>query len=231
MTVIPEGWAEEGEGEGWEGTNEYAEAAVVPVRVTFNENERVSPEFAACVTWTVPVIGANLPIQVLQRQYHRYKSKFMATFPAPGTLYYNTKYEPLTNPSPTGFAVTIAGTAASAAVITPGVPATGVNVQNPNPYAVQVVINAAGAAITNVSVNGVTMGVAAGTYYVPAFGAISVAYTLGPPTWLWTNPAPVAATGGTIPLLEYDAEPAMWFIASIAGIQLSVIDELYGRVQ
>lgn len=146
MSTVPEGWAEEAEGEGWAGTNEYDRTVVVPVKVMFDENQRVSPEFASCNTWSVPAIGAGTPIQVLQRQYHRYKAKFMVTFPGAGTLYFNTKYEPLSNPSPSGFSVTVA------------------------------------AAIT-------------------------------------------------MPLQEYDAMQPVWFIASIPGIQLSVMDELYGRVQ
>jgi hypothetical protein len=65
--------------------------------------------------------------------------------------------------------------------------ATGVAQQNTNTYPVQVVISANGATITNVSVNGITVGTAAGTYTVPAFGSISVAYTVATPTWVWTN--------------------------------------------
>lgn len=68
----------------------------------------------------------------------------------------------------------------------PAVAATGVAVQNVNGYPVQVVISANGATITNVSVNGVTVGTAAGTYTVPAFGAISIAYTVATPTWVWS---------------------------------------------
>lgn len=69
----------------------------------------------------------------------------------------------------------------------PAVPATGVAQQNNNPYPVSVVISANGATITNVSVNGVTVGTAAGTYSVPAFGSISIAYSVATPTWVWSN--------------------------------------------
>jgi hypothetical protein len=72
-------------------------------------------------------------------------------------------------------------------VITPATPATGNAIQNPFPYPVQVVIGANGATITNVSVNGITVGVAAGTYYIPAYGALSIAYTVAIPTMVWTN--------------------------------------------
>lgn len=69
----------------------------------------------------------------------------------------------------------------------PAVPATGVAQQNVNAYPVQVVISPNGATISNVSVNGITVGTAAGTYTVPAFGAISIAYTVATPTWVWSN--------------------------------------------
>ena len=69
----------------------------------------------------------------------------------------------------------------------PAVPATGVAQQNVNSYPVQVVISPNGATITNVSVNGITVGTAAGTYVVPAFGSISIAYSVATPTWVWSN--------------------------------------------
>jgi hypothetical protein len=89
------------------------------------------------------------------------------------------------------FPFTGPGTAAPAPVA-PAVPATTVAAQNVNAYPVQVVITASGATITGVSVNGVTAGTAAGTYAVPAYGSISIAYTGGPPTWAWSNATAVA---------------------------------------
>lgn len=74
-----------------------------------------------------------------------------------------------------------------AAGATPAVPATGVAAQNTSAYPVSVVIAANGATITAVSVNGVTVGTAAGTYVVPAYGSISIAYTVAIPTWTWTQ--------------------------------------------
>jgi len=91
----------------------------------------------------------------------------------------------------------VAGTTQPAPT-TPAVPATGVAAQNPNSYPVEVVISANGATITNVSVNGITVGTAAGTYYVPAYGSISIAYSVATPTWAWSNPASnVAASGNS----------------------------------
>lgn len=81
------------------------------------------------------------------------------------------------------------------AISQPTVPATGVAQQNLNNAPVTVVINANGATITNVTVNGVTVGTGAGTYIVPAAGTISIAYTVATPTWTWTlTPAPVTTS-------------------------------------
>jgi hypothetical protein len=73
------------------------------------------------------------------------------------------------------------------APVQPAVPATTVAQQNVNSYPVQVVISANGATITAVIVNGITVGVLAGTYTVPAYGAISMTYTVATPTWVWTD--------------------------------------------
>lgn len=94
--------------------------------------------------------------------------------------------------SVSGFAqtVTVPG------VSQPAVPATGVAQQNVNQFPVQVVISPNGATITNVSVNGLTVGTAAGTYTVPANGSISIAYSVATPTWVWS--ALTSTTSGTI---------------------------------
>ena len=86
----------------------------------------------------------------------------------------------------------------------PAVPATGVAQQNVNQFPVQVVISPNGATITNVSVNGITVGTAAGTYTVPANGSISIAYSVATPTWVWSNlntavPAGIAVNTGYYP--------------------------------
>lgn len=91
-----------------------------------------------------------------------------------------------------GFAQTVT----TPGVSQPAVPATGVAQQNVNQFPVQVVISPNGATITNVSVNGVTVGTAAGTYTVPANGSISIAYSVATPTWVWT--ALTTTSSGTI---------------------------------
>jgi hypothetical protein len=83
------------------------------------------------------------------------------------------------------------------AIIAPGFPASGTAIQNTNNFPVTVIINANGASITNVTVNGITVGTGAGTYIIPAAGTISVTYTVAIPTWTWAftaPPLPVIAT-------------------------------------
>lgn len=80
-----------------------------------------------------------------------------------------------------------AGSVSNVLITPPAVPATGVAAQNTTGFPVSVVISANGATITNVVVNGVSVGTAAGTYTVPAYGAISISYTVATPTWTWTE--------------------------------------------
>jgi hypothetical protein len=72
-------------------------------------------------------------------------------------------------------------------VVTPSFPATGIAVQNPSSAPQTVVISPNGATITNVSINGITVGTGAGTYTIPGYGAISIAYSVATPTWVWSN--------------------------------------------
>lgn len=81
------------------------------------------------------------------------------------------------------------------AISQPAVPASGVAAQNLNNAPVTVVISPNGATITNVTVNGITVGTGAGTYIVPPAGTISIAYTVATPTWIWTlTPAPITTS-------------------------------------
>lgn len=70
----------------------------------------------------------------------------------------------------------------SPAVTTPGVPATTVPLVSTYNYTVRVTIT--GGTMTNVVVNGVSVGAGAGTYVLPAFGTITLTYTVAP-TWAW----------------------------------------------
>ena len=66
---------------------------------------------------------------------------------------------------------------------TPAVPASTTPVTNTSPLPASVVIS--GGTLSNVSVNGVTVGSGDGTYTVPAGATIAITYTVAP-TWTWT---------------------------------------------
>ena len=66
---------------------------------------------------------------------------------------------------------------------TPSVPATTVPVTNTSPLPATVVIS--GGTVSNVTVNGVTVGTGDGTYTVPSGQAITLTYSAAP-TWTWT---------------------------------------------
>jgi hypothetical protein len=66
---------------------------------------------------------------------------------------------------------------------TPGVPASTTPVTNTSPLPATVVISSG--TLTNVSVNGVTVGTGDGTYTVPSGQTISITYSVAP-TWTWT---------------------------------------------
>lgn len=72
----------------------------------------------------------------------------------------------------------------------PAVPASTVAQQNTNAYPVTVTLS--GFTLTAVVVNGITVGAANGPYVVPAYGSISVTYTVVG-TWVWANAAPGGA--------------------------------------
>ncbi len=71
----------------------------------------------------------------------------------------------------------------SGAVSTPSFPATTVPQVSTYPFPVLVTI--AAGTVTNVTVNGSTVGSGDGSYLLPALGSITVTYT-GSPTWTWT---------------------------------------------
>jgi hypothetical protein len=70
----------------------------------------------------------------------------------------------------------------SPTVTSPGVPASGTPVVSTYNFTVRVTIT--GGTMTNVVVNGSSVGSGAGTYVIPAFGSITLTYTVAP-TWSW----------------------------------------------
>lgn len=77
------------------------------------------------------------------------------------------------------------------AVAQPAVPASASAAQNVNAFPVQVVISGGTATVT--TVNGVMVGTGDGTYTVPAYGSISVTYSVAP-AWVWS----AAGVGGDL---------------------------------
>lgn len=92
------------------------------------------------------------------------------------------------------------------AVTTPAVPASTVAVTNPTGQFVSVAI--VGGTMTNVSVNGVTVGAGAGNYMVPPGGTITMTYTVAP-TWTWNNYLDMSQTPGYY-AMNTGAEAAGW---------------------
>lgn len=89
------------------------------------------------------------------------------------------------------------GSALPVPPLTPAVPATTVPVTNNSSQAASVTISAG--TITNVSVNGATVGAGAGTYVVPAGGTIAITYSVAP-TWVWSQAQSVAPNIGEMEL-------------------------------
>lgn len=67
-------------------------------------------------------------------------------------------------------------------IATPGFPASNTPVTNTTGFPVKVTVT--GGTLSNILVNGVSVGVVAGTYNVPIGGTIAVVYTVAP-TWNW----------------------------------------------
>lgn len=70
----------------------------------------------------------------------------------------------------------------SPTVTSPGVPASGTPVVSTYNFTVRVTIT--GGTVTNVVVNGTSVGTGPGTYVIPAFGSITLTYSSAP-TWNW----------------------------------------------
>jgi hypothetical protein len=80
------------------------------------------------------------------------------------------------------------------AVSTPAVPASTVLIYNTTGQ--YVACNITGGTMTNVSVNGVTVGAGAGNYQLPPGASLSMTYTVAPTSMTWTAPPAVSYTPG-----------------------------------
>lgn len=105
--------------------------------------------------------------------------------------------------NPNGRILPVSGTAAINASPTPSqpaVPASTTAQYNNNPYAVAVTVT--GGTVTVIAVNGVTTGLISGVIYVPAFGTITLTYSVAP-TWTWANANVTGAILATSDPMEY----------------------------
>lgn len=109
----------------------------------------------------------------------------------------------------------------------PSVPATTVNATNNYHGTVDVAINANGATITSVVVNGVQEGTAAGTYSVPAHGTISIAYTVATPTWTWTGSVALETNANGTLSVPKD----VGFVASAGNITWTTTTSITGSIK
>jgi hypothetical protein len=98
-----------------------------------------------------------------------------------------------------------------ATVNTPSVPLTTVPVVSTLNQPVQVTIT--GGTMTNVTINGSTVGTGAGTYTLPALGTITMTYTVAP-TWNWFSLG--VAQQAFSPLINTDSQ-AMYFRGTALG--------------
>ena len=227
MTTLPEDWAEEGESSFFEpNVAESQYPAVVPVKVVFSEVENLPPGFATFMTWAIGVVGTSLPTPILQRRLHRYKAKFSINTPGACTVWLNSKQEPLTLASPQGMAFTFPA-GATGGIISPPIPATGV--AQANFFNQPVSVNISGGTVTVIAINGAATGFTSGIFTVPAGGSITLTYSAAP-TWVWTGTSP-ASNAVNFPLPDYDGQPPLYAIASIAGVTIAVMDESFGQVQ
>lgn len=67
----------------------------------------------------------------------------------------------------------------------PAVPATTVPVTNTSDFAMMVYVNANGATIASIKVDGVVTGIIAGPVRVRSGSTITLTYTVATPTWTW----------------------------------------------
>jgi hypothetical protein len=195
-------------------SDEREEILPIPVRVLSDRQEvwKEAPNYGGCSYFVVPLLGSgsSTPVQVLQRRPVR-EQAWLRNHDAGNYVVISQQPQNLQQQVPQGFIIQpgaveriesqqpywavvmpdgtgLPGIVTSAPVpAQPAVPATGVAQQNINQFPVKVVIAANGATITAVVVNGVTVGTGAGTYTVPANGAISISYTVATPTWIWSN--------------------------------------------
>ena len=191
--------------------------APVDVRIVKSPEELTSlaVEFGAWSTFTVPQIGLNtgtLP-PILARRPTRDEARILIPPQTGGAtaivLAHRADY--VSNASnPQGAIIPVQASSVNGPVpATPAVPASTVNQQNTNAFPVLVTLT--GGTMTNVSVNGQTVGTGApGPYLVPSGGVIAMTYTVAP-TWVWANANP-ATINYSLQQIIYKAQQPLYAV-------------------
>lgn len=77
-----------------------------PVRIVSDASKTVkeaAPEFGACMTWTIPQLGINSPIQILPRRIYRHKAQMLMVSNSGATsLVISNRIDNLTTGTPQG---------------------------------------------------------------------------------------------------------------------------------
>jgi hypothetical protein len=199
--TIESGWENADDEQEQNATTWFPEA--IPVRITETLTENVAPEATSWLIFPIAQApqasgtGASQPTQLCPHRYHRHKAKFVCNIPGGTTVYLSRVVDYLMSGALANlFQVTggqqlpdydgqqaLYAVYNTVAVSQPAVPASGVATQNTSAFPVQVVITGGAATVT--TVNGVVVGAGDGTFVVPAYGSISVTYTVAP-TWVWS---------------------------------------------
>lgn len=199
---IEQGWEDADQSQDQGAPTWFPEA--IPVKITETLTENVAPEATSWLTFPIALApnaagtGTQQPTQLCPHRYHRYKAKFICNIPGGVTVYLSRVIDYLMSGALANqFTLTTGQTLpdydgqqavyavyVAIAIAQPAVPASGVAAQNVNSFPVQVVV--AGGAATVTTVNGVVVGAGDGTFVVPAYGSISVTYTVAP-TMTWSG--------------------------------------------
>lgn len=216
------------------------------VKVVDTQTQTTAPEFTAWSSFPIGLLGTNPPTQLCPHKYHRNKAKF--------TVSWGTSMFSVTTPI-------VAGTVTHAAVPAGAqISQIIVNLSGGDALALTLTAGTGNNTFTGLIPPGGTA-YAATTYDVsgtplainnsgaPAnvvlsasqsvTGYLTVFYSVTPILYIANKPNPLTSgalqnvwqiSPGT-PFPDYDGQQEVWAIASVAGIEVNVVDETYGTVQ
>lgn len=205
----------------------------VPVKIvkTPEELTELAVEFGAWNTWTVPAIGTNTGTlaPILSRRVSRDEAEILIPTQSSGATSVVLAHQPgylSSAANPQGAIIPVQPTTVTTTPpvpSTPAIPASTTNVQNTNSFPVTVVIT--GGTMTNVSVQGQTVGTGAGTYLVPSGQVISMTYTVAP-TWAWSNANPATTvTNYSLQRITYKAQQPLYAVGVGGPVTLFTLDQ------